>query len=222
VVNRLERHLTIIRDVARILETGRPRPPRDGAGGPRAAARATQGEPPEPPPPAPARPPAAQVKRVLRRYLNRLEAQAPRRGRGAPTGHFVDHLVKLANSYWPGLFHAYDHPAIPRTTNALEGFFGSSKRALRATTGRSSTAGGKMQSCGEFAIGAQALTRTMSKAELDQHLKAVPDAAFVASKQQLLRLCDPSRERRSIQRRLDVFLGRSLAEWLGQHPLRGP
>jgi len=222
VVNRLDRHLTLIRDVARILETGRLRPPSDGDGGQRAAARATQGETPETPPPGPARPPAAQVKRVLRRYLNRLQAHAPRRGRGAQTGHFVDQLLKLANSYWPGLFHAYDHPEIPRTTNALEGFFGSSKRSLRSTTGRSSTAGGKMQSCGEFAIGAQALMRTMSKAELEQHLNAVPDTAFVASKQHLLRLCEPSRERRSIQRDLGAYLDHTLADWLGENSSRGP
>jgi hypothetical protein len=159
----------------------------------------------------------------LRCYLNRLEEQAPRRGRGAQTGHFVDHLVKLSNSYWPGLFHTYDHPEIPRTTNAIEGFFGSSKQSLRCTTGRSSTAGGKMQSCGEFAIGAQALMGTMAKAELDQHLTAVSDAAFAASKQQLLRLREPARERRSIQRRLDAFLWRTLAAWLGQAPpARGP
>ena len=214
--------MEIVRGEARIFETGRLRLPTHGRGGEAAKTRAAKSETPEAAPPAPSRPTAAQVKRVLRRYLNRLEGQAPRRGRGAQTGHFVDHLVKLANSYWPGLFHTYDHPEIPRTTNALEGFFGSSKRSLRSTTGRSSTAGGKMQSCGEFAIGAQALMRTLSKAELDQHLNAVPDAAFVASKQQLLRFWEPSRERRSIQRRLDVFLGRTLAEWLGQHAVRGP
>jgi hypothetical protein len=39
----------------------------------------------------------------LRRYLNPLGKHAPRRGRGAQTGHFIDHLLKLANSYWPGL-----------------------------------------------------------------------------------------------------------------------
>lgn len=222
VVNRLERHLTIIRDVARILETGRLRPPSDGEGGQRAAARATKGETPEPPPPEPSRPPAAQVKRVLRRYLNRLEEQAPRRGRGAQTGHFVDHLVKLAHSYWSGLFHTYDHADIPATTNALEGFFGSSKRSLRSTTGRASTAGGKMQSCGEFAIAAQCLTRTMSKVELNPHLNAVPDAAFAASKKRLLRLGEPARERRSIQRDLGAYLDRTLADWLGENSSRGP
>ena len=104
---------------------------------------------------------SAQVKRGLRRYLNRLGREAPRRGRGAHTGHFVDHLIKLADRYWPGLFHTYDHPDIPRTSNGIEGFFGSIKRSVRSTTGRASTAGGKMESCAEFAVRAQALAQTM-------------------------------------------------------------
>jgi len=156
---------------------------------------------------------AAQVKRVVRRYLNRLEQQAPRRGRGAHTGHFVDHLVRVASSYWPGLFHAYDHPDLPRTSNSIEGFFSSAKRSLRSTTGRASTTGGKMESGAEFVIQAQALTCIMSKAELEQHLELVSDPDFVARKQQLQRIRAPARERRSIQRRLAPFLTRTLDVW---------
>jgi hypothetical protein len=219
VANRLERHVTIVRDVARILETGRLRPrPSDAGSGPSSE---TRGLTPATPPPAAARPPAAQVKRVLRRHLNRLEEQAPRRGRGAPTEHFVDHLLKLADSYWPGLFHTYEHAEIPATTNALESFFGSSKRSLRSTMGRASTAGGKMQSCGEFAIAAQCLARTMAKADLEAHLTAVSDATFAVSKEQLRRLSHPARERRSIQRDLGAYLDRTLADWFGEVP-RGP
>ncbi|MGH9317017.1 MAG: hypothetical protein ACRD1P_07920 [Thermoanaerobaculia bacterium] len=157
--------------------------------------------------------PGSQVKRVLRRYLNRLVQQAPRRGRGAHTGHFIDHLVKLANSYWPGSFHTYDHPEIPRTSNGIEGFFGSIKRSLRSTSGRASTAGGTMETCGEFAVRAQALARTMPKATLDTLLEAVPNTAFATRKQQLLRIRAPARERRSIQRDLGAFLERALAVW---------
>jgi hypothetical protein len=130
--------------------------------------------------------------------------------------------VKVANSYWPGLFHTYDHPEIPRTTNALEGFFGSSKRSLRSTTGCSSTAGGKMQSCGEFVIRVQGLTRTMPKTELDRLLCDVSDVAYAASKQQLHDLREPARERRSFQRRPHVFLERILGQWLGHESPRGP
>ena len=156
-----------------------------------------------------------QVKRVLHRYLNRLKQQAPRRGRGAHTGHFVDHLVKVAKSYWPGLFHAYDHPQIPRTSNGIEGLFGSIKRSVRSTTGRASTAGGKMETCAEFAVRALALARAMPKTTLDLLLEAVPDNTFAKGKQELLRIRAPARERRSIQRDLGAFLERALAAWQG-------
>ncbi len=167
---------------------------------------------------------AAQVKRVLRCYLNRLQKQAPRRGRGAQTGHFTDHIVELADRYWSGLFHAYDHPKIPRTTNDIEGFFGSVKRSVRSTTGRTSTAGGKMESYGELAVKAEALTRILPKHELEQRLNAVPDTTFEVGKRQLLNIRGPARERRSIQRRLGAFLDRTLARWRssGSDSPRGP
>lgn len=157
--------------------------------------------------------PGPQVKRILRRYLNRLEQHAPRRGRGAQTGQFVDHLVSLADRYWPGLFHTYDHPQIPRTSNGIEGFFGSIKRSRRSTSGRASTAGGKMETCGEFVVRAETLSRTMPKAMLDGLLEAVPDVAFATRKRELLRIRAPARERRSIQRDLGAFLERALDAW---------
>lgn len=163
---------------------------------------------------------ARQVRRTLGRYLRRLEKQAPRRGRGAHTGRFVDNLVKVYKSYKIGLFHTYDHPEIPRTSNAIEGFFGSTKRSLRSTTGRASTAGGKMESCPEFLVQAHTLTGLMPKAELKQHLNAVPDSTFVNGKRELLRAREPARERRSIKRRLGDFLDSILAAWeaSGQDP----
>jgi len=157
--------------------------------------------------------PGPQVKRILRRYLNRLEQHSPRRGRGAQTGHFVDHLLRLAQSYWPGLFHTYDHPQIPRTSNGIEGFFGSIKRSRRSTSGRASTAGGKLETCGEFVVRAETLSRSMPKAMLDGLLEAVPDAAFATGKQELLRIRAPARQRRSIQRNLGAFLERALDAW---------
>lgn len=157
--------------------------------------------------------PAAQVKRVLRTYLNRLKAQAPHRGRGAHTGHFVDHLEELAARYWPGLFHTYDDPRIPRTSNAIEGLFGSIKRAVRSTSGRASTAGGKMETCGELAVGAEAITRSLPKDVLTPLLEAVPDDAYQAGRRKLLHARAPARQRRSIQRDLQAFLDRALNSW---------
>lgn len=155
-----------------------------------------------------------QVKRVLRTYLNRLQGETPRPGRGAVTGGFIDHVVKVSNRYWSGLFHAYDDPRIPRTTNGLEGFFGSSKNGIRRTTGRMSTAGGKFESCGEAVVRIQALLQTMPPDALAQRLAAVAPQSYRESKRRLRRLQHPARERRSIQRNPQRYLDRVLDEWL--------
>jgi hypothetical protein len=222
VANRLERHLTIVRDVAHVLETGRLRRQAGADDNQPKKARPAKGPTPEAPALKPPGPSAAKVKRVLRRYLNRLQKQAPRRGRGAETGHFIDRMARISDRYWSGLFHAYDHAEIPRTSNGIEGFFGSSKRSLRSVTGCSSTAGGKMQSSGEFAISGQALVGTLAKAELEEQLKSVPDAAYLAAKRLIRQLQEPARERRSVQRRPEAFLAHALDEWLGDKSKRGP
>src|SRR5215471_937871 len=43
---------------------------------------------------------------------------------------------KVTVSYWPGLFHCYDHADLPRTNNDLEQYFGSARYHERRTTGR--------------------------------------------------------------------------------------
>jgi hypothetical protein len=157
---------------------------------------------------------ARQVKRILRTYLNRLEATAPRRGRGAATGRFIDHLVKKSDSYWPGLFHTYDPPLIPPTTNGLEGFFGSSKGAVRRATGRMSTAGGKFETCGEAVIRTRALLDGIDPTALAECLRAVTPEKYHDSKRRLRQLQEPARERRSIQRHPEAYLERTLTRWL--------
>ena len=157
---------------------------------------------------------AAKVKRRVRRYLNRLEKEAPRRGRGAPTGHFVDHVAKKAHSYWSGLFWAYDDPRIPRTTNALEGFFGTSKSAVRRTTGRMSTAGGKMESCGEALLRVRALMQAIGPTALGNELQRVTPQKYAEAKDRLRALQRPACERRSIQRDPQGHIERLLQDWL--------
>lgn len=157
---------------------------------------------------------STQVKRVLRTYLNRIAKKSPRRGRGAVTGHFIDHVLQVSSRYWPGLFHCYDHPEIPRTTNALEGFFGSSKRGVRQRTGRKSTAGGRLESCGEVIVRLQALLQTMPPGTLGAHLTAVSPETYRQTRQRLDRLREPARQRRSIQRDPQRYLDRILGQWL--------
>lgn len=49
---------------------------------------------------------------------------------------FRHHLQKVSRSYWPGLFHCYDHPDIPRTNNGMESHFRDIQRRLLRTTGQ--------------------------------------------------------------------------------------
>ncbi len=49
---------------------------------------------------------------------------------------------KVTASYWPGLFHCYDVPDLPRTNNDLEHYFGSARYFERRTTGRKSASPG--------------------------------------------------------------------------------
>ncbi len=48
----------------------------------------------------------------------------------------VAHFLKVSASYWPGLFHCYDVPGLPRTNNGLEQFFGSARYQQRRANGR--------------------------------------------------------------------------------------
>ncbi|HEU5378477.1 MAG TPA: hypothetical protein VFV38_23895 [Ktedonobacteraceae bacterium] len=49
---------------------------------------------------------------------------------------------KVTASSWPGLFHCYDVPDLPRTNNDLEHYFGSARYAERRATGRKSASPG--------------------------------------------------------------------------------
>jgi len=84
--------------------------------------------------PAPTQPiQGAQVAGQLRGYLDtvlRLPDVTP------SLYEFGLHLDKVSRSYWPGLFHCYDVPSVPRTNNELESRFRDTGRRLLRTTGQ--------------------------------------------------------------------------------------
>ena len=49
---------------------------------------------------------------------------------------FGRHLDLVSRSYWPGLFHCYEVPGLPRTNNELESHFRETRRRLLRTTGQ--------------------------------------------------------------------------------------
>ena len=73
---------------------------------------------------------------VRRRLGGLLGAMTRRRGSVGALAGAVTHFVKVTRSYWPGLFHCYAVPDLPRTNNDLEHFFGSHRYHERRASGR--------------------------------------------------------------------------------------
>jgi hypothetical protein len=76
------------------------------------------------------------VRRKLTGLLAAMQRWAPLVGE---LQFAVAHYIKVARSYWPGLFHCYDVADLPRTNNDLEQFFGRYRHLERRITGRKQT-----------------------------------------------------------------------------------
>jgi hypothetical protein len=72
----------------------------------------------------------------------------------------------VTRSYWPGLFHCYDHAALPRTNNDLEQFFGAHRYHERRASGRRGAAPGLVVR-GSVRVLAAAATRLQTWAGYD-------------------------------------------------------
>ena len=77
--------------------------------------------------------PGPALQRRLRGLLGALTRHQPTAGTLAPA---LAHFHKVSRSYWPGLFHCYRVPELPRTNNDLEQFFGAHRYHERRATGR--------------------------------------------------------------------------------------
>jgi hypothetical protein len=73
---------------------------------------------------------------VRRRLSGLLGAMARWQTHAGSLATAVEHCATVTRSYWPGLFHCYDVPDLPRTNNELEQFFGAFRYHERRATGR--------------------------------------------------------------------------------------
>lgn len=73
---------------------------------------------------------------VRRRYRTLLRTLTGQVWRGGRLKTALKHFLKVTRSYWPGLFHCYEVPDLPRTNNGLEQLFGSTRHHERRCTGR--------------------------------------------------------------------------------------
>jgi len=77
--------------------------------------------------------PGGEVRQRMDALLAEMRAEQASVGALQPA---VAHFLKVSASYWPGLFHCYDIPGLPRTNNVLEHFFGSVRYHHRRASGR--------------------------------------------------------------------------------------
>jgi hypothetical protein len=80
------------------------------------------------------------------------------------------HLDKVSRSYWPGLFHCYDVPGLPRTNNALESRFRDTGRRLLRTMGQKGQTQRTLQRQGAWEL----LPRPPTEAKLLGALRQTP------------------------------------------------
>jgi hypothetical protein len=73
------------------------------------------------------------VRDAYEKNLQAVSVQAKKAGEMRPV---LEHFLKVSDSYLPGLFHCCDVADLPRTNNALEQLFGSTRHHERRCTGR--------------------------------------------------------------------------------------
>jgi hypothetical protein len=96
-----------------------------------------------------------------------------------PIARFGLHLDKVSRSYWPGLFHCYDVPGLPRTNNELESCFRDTRHRLLRTTGQKGQTQRTLQRQGAWEL----LPRPSTEAKLLDGLCQTP-ATDVAEERQ--------------------------------------
>jgi hypothetical protein len=119
---------------------------------------------------------AAQVAGQLRGYLDTVVRWPD----VTPTlSAFGRHLDTVSRSYWPGLFHCYDVPGLPRTNNALESHFRETRRRLLRITGQKGLTQRTLQRQGAWEL----LPRPSTEAQLLETVGQTPPADLAQERQ---------------------------------------
>jgi hypothetical protein len=109
----------------------------------------------------------AQVAEQLRAYLDAIRRQSD----VSPVlDDFGRHLDKVSRSYWPGLFHGYHVPGLPRTNNEIESHVRDTGRQILRITGQKGLTGRTLQRQGAWEL----LPRPATEAKLLDGLSQIP------------------------------------------------
>jgi hypothetical protein len=141
-----------------------------------------------------------QVAKQLRGYLDTLR---PRPDLTPTLGAFGHHLDTVSRSYWPGLFHCYDVPGLPRTNNEIESRFRDTSRYLLRTTGQKGLTKRTLQRQGAWEL----LPRPPIEAQLLNGLRHIPPQDLAQERQRFAehrrRFRLQSRSRKQTQTQFD-------------------
>jgi len=119
---------------------------------------------------------AEEVARQLRGYLDTVQLQP----KITPTLEaFGRHLDLVSRSHWPGLFHCYDVPGLPRTNNELESHFRDTRRRLLRTTGQQGQTRRTLQRQGAWEL----LPHPPTEAKLQETLCHIPPEDLAQERQ---------------------------------------
>src|SRR5215813_3424970 len=119
---------------------------------------------------------AAEVARQLRDYRDTVQRQP----KSTPTlEEFGRHLDLVSRRYWPGLFHCYDVPGLPRTNNELESHFRETRRRLLRTTGQQGQTQRTLQRQGAWEL----LPHPPTEAKLQEALHQIPPEDLTQERQ---------------------------------------
>ena len=127
---------------------------------------------------------------------------------------FGRHLDTVSRSYWPGLFHCYDMPGLPRTNNELESRFRDTRRRLLRTTGQKGQTQRTLQRQGAWEL----LPRPPTEATVLGALRQTPAEDLAQERQRFAehrqRFRMQSRSLRQTQAQFDHLRQRWLALYL--------
>ena len=144
--------------------------------------------------------------------MHELTTTTPRVGLAAPTGAFIDSLVKRSQRYGAHLFACFDDSRIPATTNALEGFFGAAKATLRRALGVGSTTNSVVSNLGaDVLVAYQYVRRPEGLADVRAPIATPAD--FRAARTRLDREETAGVHRRSMVRNFNQHLARLRDAW---------
>jgi hypothetical protein len=112
----------------------------------------------------------------LRGYLDAIQRQSD----VSPVIYdFSLHLDKVSRSYWPGLFHCYEMPALPRTNNEIESHFRDTGRQILRITGQKGLTARTLQRQGAWEL----LPRPATEAKLLDGLSQIPPEDLAQERQ---------------------------------------